>query len=61
MTAVVETIDADADIVRPRSTLFTVDRRRLPVVRRGQVGRADQSARSILRAVKAYNEHGAPR
>lgn len=60
MSVVVETIDADADIVKAAEHFIQKGRRRLPVVDEGRlVGQI--SRRDILRAVKAYNEHGAPR
>ncbi|MFN3580436.1 MAG: CBS domain-containing protein [Pseudomonas sp.] len=60
MTVVVETIDADADIVKAAEHFIQKGRRRLPVLDEGRlVGQI--SRRDILRAIKAYNDHGAPK
>ncbi|AQZ95153.1 CBS domain-containing protein [Halopseudomonas phragmitis] len=60
MTVVVETIDADADIIKAGEHFIQKHRRRLPVMDEGLlVGQI--SRRDILRAVKAYNHHGAPK
>ncbi|TVP88811.1 MAG: CBS domain-containing protein [Pseudomonadaceae bacterium] len=60
MTVVVETIDADADIIKAAEHFIHKGRRRLPVMDEGLlVGQI--SRRDVLRAVKAYNEHGAPK
>ncbi len=60
MTVVVETIDADADIIKAAEHFIHKGRRRLPVMDEGLlVGQI--SRRDVLRAIKAYNEHGAPK
>ncbi|SDT95168.1 CBS domain-containing protein [Halopseudomonas salegens] len=60
MTVVVENIDADADIIKAAEHFIHKGRRRLPVMDEGLlVGQI--SRRDVLRAVKAYNEHGAPK
>lgn len=59
MTEVVDTIAADADIVKAAEMFIHKGRRRLPVLDEGLlVGQI--SRRDILRAVKAYNDHAAP-
>ena len=60
MTVVVETIDADADIVKAAEHFIRMCRRRLPVIDEGRlVGQI--SRRDILRAMQKYNEHAAPK
>ncbi|MBA6419249.1 CBS domain-containing protein [Pseudomonas neustonica] len=60
MTVVVETIDADADIVKAAEHFIRMRRRRLPVIDEGRlVGQI--SRRDILRAMQKYNEHAAPK
>ena len=60
MTVVVETIDADADIVKAAEHFIRMRRRRLPVIDEGRlVGQI--SRRDILRAMQKYNEHVAPK
>ncbi|MCL5042309.1 MAG: CBS domain-containing protein [Gammaproteobacteria bacterium] len=60
MTVVVETIDADADIIKAAEHFIHKGRRRLPVMDEGLlVGQI--SRRDVLRAVKAYNDHEAPK
>src|SRR5690606_23484132 len=60
MSEVVETIDADADILTVAERFVTHRRRRLPVTEQGRlVGQI--SRRDLLRVLKNYNDHGAPR
>lgn len=60
MSEVVETIDADADILKVAEHFVTHRRRRLPVTEQGRlVGQI--SRRDLLRVLKNYNDHGAPR
>lgn len=60
MSQVVETIDADADILQAAAHFVDRGRRQLPVTEQGRlVGQI--SRRDLLRALKTYNEHGAPR
>jgi len=60
MTEAVETIDADADIVKAAEHFIRMRRRRLPVMDEGRlVGQI--SRRDILRAMQKYNEHAAPK
>ncbi len=60
MSEVVETIDADADILKAAEHFVVRGRRRLPVTESGRlVGQL--SRRDLLRALKNYNDHGAPR
>lgn len=60
MSQVVETIDADADILKAAAHFVERGRRRLPVTERGRlVGQI--SRRDLLRALKNYNEHGTVR
>lgn len=59
MSEVVETIDADADILKAAAHFVERGRRRLPVTERGRlVGQI--SRRDLLRALKAYNNTSAP-
>lgn len=60
MTEAVESIDADADILKAAEHFVTRGRRRLPVTEQGRlVGQI--SRRDLLRALQTYNEHGAPK
>ena len=60
MSQVVETIDADADILEAAAHFVKRGRRRLPVTEQGRlVGQI--SRRDLLRVLKNYNEHGTPR
>lgn len=60
MSEVVETIDADADILKAAAHFVERGRRRLPVMDHGRlVGQI--SRRDLLRALKSFNEHGAPK
>jgi len=60
MSQVVETIDADADILEAAAHFVERGRRRLPVTEQGRlVGQI--SRRDLLRVLKSYNEHGTPR
>src|SRR5690606_30196392 len=60
MSQVVETIDADADILEAAAHFVERGRRRLPVAEQGRlVGQI--SRRDLLRVLKSYNEHGTPR
>lgn len=60
MSEVVETIDADADILKAAAHFVERGRRRLPVTERGRlVGQI--SRRDLLRALKAYNNTSAPK
>lgn len=60
MSEMVETIDADADILKVAEHFVTHRRRRLPVTEQGRlVGQI--SRRDLLRVLKNYNDHGAPR
>lgn len=60
MSEVVETIDVDADILKAAAHFVERGRRRLPVMEQGRlVGQI--SRRDLLRALKNYNTHGAPK
>lgn len=60
MSEAVDTIDADADILKAAALFVEHGRRRLPVIEEGRlVGQI--SRRDLLRALKAYNHMGAPR
>jgi CBS domain-containing protein len=60
MSTSVETIDADADILQAAEHFVRHGRRRLPVIDQGRlVGQI--SRRDLLRALKTYNDHGAPK
>lgn len=60
MSEAVETIDADADILKAAAHFVERGRRRLPVTEQGSlVGQI--SRRDLLRALKTYNETGAPK
>lgn len=59
MTRAVDTIDVEADIISVAERFVSSGRRRFPVVDEGRlVGQI--SRRDILRAVKHFNDHGAP-
>tara|TARA_R110001592_G_scaffold4318_14_gene24367 strand:+ start:240 stop:656 length:417 start_codon:yes stop_codon:yes gene_type:complete len=60
MTRLVETIDLDADIISVAERFVQSGRRRFPVLDDGRlVGQI--SRRDILRAVKHFNDNGAPK
>ena len=60
MSEAVETIDADADILKAAEHFVKHGRRRLPVIEQGRlVGQI--SRRDLLRALKTYNDHGVPK
>lgn len=59
MTRSVDTVDVEADIVSVAERFVQTGRRRFPVMDEGRlVGQI--SRRDILRAVKHFNDHGAP-
>lgn len=60
MSQNIETIDADADILKAAEHFVKHGRRRLPVLEQGRlVGQL--SRRDLLRALKSYNDQGAPK
>ena len=60
MSETVETIDADADILKAAAHFVEHRRRRLPVTEQGRlIGQI--SRRDLLRALKHYNDHDAPK
>lgn len=60
MSEVVETIDADANILKAAEHFVHRNRRRLPVMEHGRlVGQI--SRRDLLVALKSFNDHGIPK
>lgn len=60
MCQTVDTVDVDADIVSVAERFVRTGRRRFPVIDGGKlVGQI--SRRDVLRAVKQFNDHGAPK
>ena len=60
MSEAVETIDAEADILKAAAHFVEHRRRRLPVTEQGRlIGQI--SRRDLLRALKHYNDHEAPK
>ncbi|GGC98411.1 CBS domain-containing protein [Halopseudomonas salina] len=60
MCRTVDTVDVEADIVSVAERFVQTGRRRFPVIDGGKlVGQI--SRRDILRAVKHFNDHGAPK
>ncbi|CEA06108.1 inosine-5'-monophosphate dehydrogenase [Pseudomonas saudimassiliensis] len=60
MSEVVETIDADANILKAAEHFVQKNRRRLPVMERGRlVGQI--SRRDLLLALKSFNDQGKPK
>lgn len=60
MSRAVETIDADADILKAAEHFVSRGRRRLPVTDQGRlIGQI--SRRDLLCALKTFNDHGAPK
>ena len=60
MSLSVDTVDVEADIVSVAERFVQTGRRRFPVIDDGKlVGQI--SRRDVLRAVKQFNDHGAPK